>query len=101
MQIHVSNYYNEKTRFLIKEAAGWGGSATFASKPFDSVVMVVLRVHQTLTAVIQLALKFSCDLPLSYMVCLYLWLTGKKCIQNAVKHLMWGFFVNQLTAESR
>ena len=34
------------------EVAGWGGSASFASKSFDSVVMVVSRVHQALKTLI-------------------------------------------------
>ena len=31
----------------MKEDAGWGGSASFSGKLFDSVVSVVSKVHQT------------------------------------------------------
>ena len=34
----------------MKEDAGWDGSASSASKSFDSVVMVVSRIHQALDA---------------------------------------------------
>ena len=30
---------------------------------------------------------------LPYIVCLYLWLTEMKCIQNPVKHLIWSFLL--------
>ena len=36
----------------MKEDAGWGGSATFLGKSFDSVVRVVSRVHQALNTLI-------------------------------------------------
>ena len=71
----------------MKEDTGCDGSASFSGKSFDSVVSVVSRVHQALNTLIQLALKFSSGSSLPYMVCLYLWLTGKKFIQNPVKNL--------------
>ena len=37
--------------------------------------------------------KFFCGSSLPYMVCLYIWLTGRKRIQNLVKHLKISFFV--------
>ena len=36
---------------------------------------------------------FSCGSSLRYMVCLHLWLAGRKCIQNPVKHPMWSFLL--------
>ena len=39
-------------------------------KSFDSVVSLVLRVHQVLNTLIYLVLKFSYGLYLPYMVCL-------------------------------
>ena len=38
-------------RFSMKEDVGWSGSASFGGKSFDSVVRVVLRVHQVLKTV--------------------------------------------------
>ena len=38
--------------------------------------------------------RFSCGSTLTYMVCLYLWLTGRKHIQNSVKHLKGVFLLN-------
>ena len=70
--MHVSNYCSEKNnRFLMKEDVGWDGSASFANKSFGFVVMVVSRVDLALNTLIYLVLKFSCNLYLSYMVCLY------------------------------
>ena len=39
----------------MKEDAEWSGSASFASKSFDSVTMVVLSVHKALNTLIYLA----------------------------------------------
>ena len=36
----------------MKEDVGWGGSANFSGKVFDSVVSVVSRVHQALNTLI-------------------------------------------------
>ena len=36
----------------MKQDAGWGGSASFLGKSFDSVVSLVLRVHQALNTLI-------------------------------------------------
>ena len=36
----------------MKEDAGWGVSASFAGKSFDSVVRVFSSVHQTLNTLI-------------------------------------------------
>ena len=33
----------------MKEDAGWGGSDSYSSKFFDSVLMVISKVHQTLS----------------------------------------------------
>ena len=38
--------------------------------------------------------RFSCGYTLTYMVCLYLWLTGRKHIPNPVKHLTGSFLLN-------
>ena len=45
----------------MKEYVGWGGSNSFASKSFDSVVLVVSRVH-----------KFSCGSSLPYMLFIFM-----------------------------
>ena len=53
----------------------------------DFIVWIASRVHQSLNTLTKLALKFSAGLSLPYMVCLYLWLTARKRIQNLIKHL--------------
>ena len=89
MEIRAPNYYNEKTRDFKWKKMPDEVDASFSGKSSDSVVSVVSRVHQTSNTLIYLTLKFSCGSSLPYMVCLYLWLTGRKCIQN-----------KKLTAES-
>ena len=42
-------------RFLMKEDAGWGGSANFAGKSFGSIVRVVSRIRPALNTLIYLA----------------------------------------------
>ena len=36
----------------MKENAGWGGGASFPRESFDSAVIIVSRVHQTLNTLI-------------------------------------------------
>ena len=57
MQIRLSIYYNlKKYKILMKKDAGWGGSASFAGNSFDpfidSAVMIVSRVHHSLSILI-------------------------------------------------
>ena len=55
MQICVSNYYSEKSGdFKWKKMPDEVESASFSGKLFDSVVSVVLRVHQALNTLFSL-----------------------------------------------
>ena len=78
MQIRVSNYYNEKTqdfqsKKILDEVEVLALQVTHLIQFIDSVVRVVSRIHQSLNTLIYFAF-----LSLSYVVCLYLWLIGRK-----------------------
>ena len=56
----------------MKEYVGWGGSDSFVSMSFDSVVLVVSRVHQALNTLIWLAIMFCCGSSLPYMLFIFM-----------------------------
>ena len=83
----------------MKEDAGWGGTASFPGKLFDFVHWFRYEGYfkglpvtkYTYVACLKVLL---CVRVCHLMVCLYLWFTGRKRIQNPVKHIRWSFLLN-------
>ena len=72
----------------MKEDAGWGGSASFEGKSFDSVHWFgcedCFKVSPVFKYIYSGYLKVLLWFVIAIYVFFYLWLTGRKCIQNPV-----------------